>query len=262
MFGRKCLILRSKNTFRHGLRIGTLQYADTAQRTIRTAHSGSCRLVRLRSDGLRRPAPGACPSGGDVRPAVPLPQIFGLQGTLRPQHHRRRPLGARCRRGRRQNRQESPLGATRTDGSSALLHRALPPCDGCTECRDAFDRTPRLGAYHRTDRVRTADSRCRLRLCIERLGLFRRRKIQRRPPLRPSFGPQSRRHRGQHPRTGRPERQTPLLRLRSVEKASPEHIMRWPRRGATASRAGIWNARPCRRATSANGSTSTAAAWT
>jgi cysS: cysteinyl-tRNA synthetase len=41
------------------------------------------------------------------------------------------------------------------------------------------DRTLCVGAYHRADRVRQEDPRRRLRLRVERLGLFRRGEIQR-----------------------------------------------------------------------------------
>ena len=54
----------------------------------------------------------------------------------------------------------------------------------------------RLGPYHRADRADPAHSRRRVRLRLERVGLFRRREVQREIPLRPPLGPQSGGYRG------------------------------------------------------------------
>ena len=133
---------------------------------VRAARAGPRRHVCLRSHGLRRSASGPRPARRDVRPAVPLPQGFGLQGALRAQHHGRGPSGARRRRGRGQDRQEGPARTAGADGGGALLHGALPPGDGRAQRRDPLDRALRLGPHHRADRVREEDPRRRLRLRV------------------------------------------------------------------------------------------------
>ncbi len=168
-----------KHIVRYGIETRTLQYALAPQGGVRTPRAGPCGHVRLRPYGLRRSPPGPRPPGRDVRSAVPLPQGLGLQGALRAQHHRRGASGARRRRGRGQDRQEGAPRAARTHGGGPLLHRALPPCDGGAGRREPLDRAPRLGPHHRADRLRAAHPRRRLRLRLERLGLFRRGEVQR-----------------------------------------------------------------------------------
>ena len=141
----------------YGFQTRALQYAHPPQGGVRAADARARRDVCLRTYGLRRSAFGSRPSGRDLRPAVPLPQVAGLQGALRAQHHGCGPSGARCRRGRGQDRQEGAPRAARTDGGGALLYGALPPRDGRTQRRDPLDRAPRLGPHHRADRLRAAD---------------------------------------------------------------------------------------------------------
>ena len=202
----------------YGIETRFIQYAFPPQGGVRAAGSFPCGHVRLRADGLRRSSSGARASGCDLRPAVPLSASARLQGALRAQHHRRGASGTRRRRRRGQDHEEGAARTARTDGGGALLHGALPSGDGCAGRAQPLDRAAGFGAYYRAGGLRAEDSRCGLRLRVERIGLFRCGEVRPRPPLRRPFGAQSGRHRGQHARAGRAVRQTQLLRLRAVEK--------------------------------------------
>ena len=189
---------------------------------------------------------GHAPSGRDLRPAVPLSAsrsatrcatcatspTWGIWNTT--------PTTARTRsRRRRGSNSSNPMEVAH------YYTEASPSGDGCAGRAQPLDRAAGFGAYHRAGGLRAEDSRCGLRLRVERIGLFRCGEVRPRPPLRRPFGAQSGRHRGQHARAGRAVRQTQLLRLRAVEKgvARTHHALAFAveRPGSPA---GTWSARP------------------
>ena len=85
------------------------------------------------------------------------------------------------------------------------------------------------GAYHRAGGLRAEDSRCGLRLRVERIGLFRCGEVRPRPPLRRRLSGRNLEDIVANTRAldGQCDKRN-CCDFALWKKASPEHIMRWP----------------------------------
>ena len=158
-----------------------------------------------------------------VRHGVQIPFFSGLQSALCTQYHRCRTSGKRRRPGRGQNSEKSAARSPRTDGNSSALHGRFPLRTTSSGQPHTVDRTHGNGAHNRTNRHNAGHTRQGIRIRIERLGIFRRGKIQPRTPKRRRFvrrtvGTQHRRTARRDARAGRTERKALATRLRTVEK--------------------------------------------